>query len=578
MPKKHISPTQFFLSVLAPALQIQWILGVGFSICILVSIAYLYLQDPRFPMENIWVNLAGLGMSVGSFALGSFLIKHFDIKNHISVRRGAWIVFLTWVLGCTISAIYFMLAGFPDPTNVEAYSWIRRFVDGWYESMSGFTTTGSSILASVEKFPRSVLLWRSMTHWYGGMGIAYLSVTVWKSFAFRREPIINAEAESPNYVEFKKETEAMQSGYDFLKVYSVLTIVLIALLYFSGIFFRTPSHIHWYDNAFEAVNYSMSIMGTGGFGVHDASSGLPVFENGQRIIGGLRNPVSDWICGIFMFFAGMNFGVWYLFLFKRDLKGILKNAEFKWYLIFCVTITVSIWFFLVQYNVYPTIWESLRYSLFNMASIVSTTGLANWDFNNWPAEAQGILFICYLIGGCVGSTAGGPKITRFLVAGRYLWNEIKTLIVGDHYGSFEIDGVVYTRHAAGLVTASMAIYYMIFLFGAIALMVLSHSPVLPDGTHTRLDFTSAIASSIANLGNIGPAVAIGTVNSGPTGNYYAFSTLGKVLMIFLMFIGRVGVLTFLMLFITHRGEAHMRQSVSESRNKELQGPVIAAAA
>ncbi len=279
-----------------------------------------------------------------------------------------------------------------------------------------------------------------------------------------------------------------------------------------------------------------------------------------------------------MLFAGINFGIWYMFLIKRDIKSILKNAEFKWYMIFCASITVSIWAILVQYHVYPSIWEALRYSLFNMASIVSTTGLANWDFNSWPAEAQGILFICYLIGGCVGSTAGGLKITRYMISSKYMWNEMKMLILGREIGSFKIDGVTYSRHAAALVTASMAVYFLLFLFGAIALMIVSHAVVLPDGTRTELDFTSAIASSIANLGNIGPAVAIGTVNSGPTGNYYAFSTLGKVIMIVMMFIGRIGVLTFMMLFITHRGESHMKDSVAESRNKELQGPIITVAA
>ena len=569
MKKNNVSHTSFLLGVIAPALQIQWVLVIGFVISLLVSIFFIVVSDSRYPQESLFPNVSGILMAGFSYLFGSYLVKKYNIQTNITVRRGAWIVFLTWCIACTISSLYFVIAGFPDPNNIQNYSFIRRFVDGWYESMSGFTTTGSSILASVEVFPRSVLFWRSLTHWYGGMGIAYLSVTLWKSFIFKREPIINSEAESPNYVQYDSEKEAIVSGHDFLKVYIVLTTILALLLFVSGTFFRTQPYVHVYDNAFESINYAMSTLGTGGFGVHDASAGLLIFENGQRIIGGLRNPVSDWIIGLFMFFSGMNFGIWYLLLFKGNLKGVWANKEFKMYLAFCVLITVSIWYFLVKYNVYPSIWESLRYSLFNMASIVSTTGLANWDFHSWPAEAQGILFICYLIGGCVGSTAGGLKITRFIVSGTYLWNELKMLIVGNSYETFEVDGVTYSRHAAGLVTASIAVYYMIFLFGAIMLMVVSNAPVLPDGSVTKLDFSTAVASSIANLGNIGPAVAIGNVNAGPTGNYYSFSIIGKILMIILMFVGRIGVITFLMLFVTHRGEEHMKDSIAESHNKEL---------
>lgn len=555
--------TNFFLSVLAPALQLQYILGFGFLFTLVISLFYYFLNDARYPKENPWLIVLGMVLSFGSYFLGGYLIKVFTIKNHVSARRGAWIVTLVWFIACTISAIVFVAAGFPDPKRIEDFSLFRKFVDGWYESMSGFTTTGTSILPSVEAMPRGILMWRSLTHWFGGMGIAYLAVTLWKAFAFRRAYIINAEAEGPNIVEFDTEKEALQSGYDFLKAYILLTIILITLLAFSGAYFRSLPYLHWYDNAFESINYAVSTLGTGGFGIHDASEGLPVFENGQLIIGGLRNRVSDWIIGFFMFFSGMNFSLWYMLFFTKERKTIWENTELKVYLVFCTAIVLSIWYILVQHNVYPSIWEALRYSLFNMATIVSTTGLANWDFHTWPASAQGILFICYLVGGMVGSTAGGLKILRYVVSFRYLWNEIQNLILGKADRSFKVDGIRYDRHQAGLIAASMGLYYFIFLLGAISLMVFSATMVLPDGTKKSLDFSTAVGSSIANLGNIGPAVAIGNVNAGPTGNYFAFSEMGKIIMILLMYIGRVGILSFLMLFITARGEEQLKESIAE---------------
>jgi trk system potassium uptake protein TrkH len=555
----------FFLSVLAPALQLQYILGWGYVLTLAVSLFFLFIGDTRFPSETPFVSVAGIMASFGSWACGLWLVRQFGIKNHLSMRRGAWIMVLTWFIACSISALFFTLAGFPSPSRIEEFSLLRRFIDGWYESMSGFTTTGASILPSVEVFPRSVLFWRSLTHWFGGMGIAYLGMTVWKSFGFKRGPIINAEAESPNHVDFDTEADAIKSGVDFLRAYSLLSGIMFALLLISGILFREVPYEHWYDNVFESASYTVSTLGTGGFGVHDASEGLPVMgENGQLVIGGLRNRVSDWIIGIFMFFCGMNFSLWYVLLFKGEWRVVLRNSEFKVYLGMCAAITLSIWYFLAKYHVYDTIWESLRYALFNMATIVSTTGLANWDFHFWPAEAQGILFIAYLLGGSVGSTAGGLKVTRYIVATKYLYNELRQLITGDAIKEFVIDDMVYTRHSAGLITATMAVYYLLFLGGAIGLMVITPHMVLPDGTVKSLDFVSAVGSSIANLGNIGPAVALGTINAGPTGNYFAFNEAAKVLLICLMFVGRVGILSVLMIFITEKGEEKYKQSVAES--------------
>ncbi|MFM5957382.1 MAG: hypothetical protein ACKOQ2_09530, partial [Dolichospermum sp.] len=184
------------------------------------------------------------------FALGMFLNKNFLEGQKIpkSLRRGALITILAWIFGCTVSALTFVLAGFPDPSRVGDFSFFRMFVDGWYESMSGFTTTGASILPSVEVFPRSLLLWRSTMHLIGGMGIAYAGITIIKAISTPREDIINGEAETHTILEYHSEEEARESGFDFLKIYLLITGILIGLLLISGATLRQTPYKNWHDN------------------------------------------------------------------------------------------------------------------------------------------------------------------------------------------------------------------------------------------------------------------------------------------------------------------------------------------
>ncbi len=225
--------------------------------------------------------------------VGTRLARSVPKQSALDIQQGVWAVALTWFFAITTSAIVFVLAGFPDPTRVGDFPLYRRLVDGIFESVSGFTTAGGSILPSVEVFPRGVLMWRSLTHWFGGVGIAFFALTLLRSFRWKRETVINAEAEGPNYIRFLSEHEARAAGFDFLKVFGLLTVVLAILLFASGALYRSTPYLHWYDNVFDAVNHAVSVMGTGGFGVYDASVGLQVLEHGQLVNGGLRDHVSE---------------------------------------------------------------------------------------------------------------------------------------------------------------------------------------------------------------------------------------------------------------------------------------------
>lgn len=545
-------PSRFLASFLI-ALQAQVTLAVGFLFCLSVSAFYIYQNDLRFAAERPDVLGAGLALSAGCWLLGKWLSRRVPSNSALDIQEGVWAVALTWFFAVSISAIVFVLAGFPDPARVGDFPLYRRFVDGIFESVSGFTTAGGSILASVEVFPRGILMWRSLTHWFGGVGIAFFAVTLLRSFRWKRETVINAEAEGPNYVRFLSEDDARTAGFDFLKVFGLLTGIMTVLLIISGALYRSTPYLHWYDNVFDAVNHSVSVMGTGGFGVYDASVGLQVLENGQLVDGGLRDHASEWIIALFMWIAGSNLGLWYVLFFKGRAKQFWASREFRTYSLFVLFVTLGIWMDLVLSRTYVTWYDALRVAFFNVNTILSTTGLANTDFTTWPAAAAALLFCCYLVGGMVGSTAGGLKVLRFNLLFKYLQIKLQNFLFGRYKTRASFDGTRYDSSALGLVSVTIVLYFAAFMIGAMLIMITSKQNIMPDGTVKAIDFISAIGASIANLGNIGPAVDIGSLNAGPTGNYFPYSVPAKLIMSGLMMIGRIGVLTVLMIFISRRG-------------------------
>ncbi len=557
-------PSRFIASCLV-ALQAQITLAIGFLFCLGVSAFFIYQNDPRFPTERPEVLAVGLGLSLLYWTVGTQLSRRFAKQSPLDIQQGVWAVALTWFFAVTTSATVFVLAGFPEPARIGDFPFYRRLMDGIFESVSGFTTAGGSILPSVEAFPRGVLMWRSLTHWFGGVGIAFFAITLLRSFRWKRETVINAEAEGPNYVRFLSEDDARTAGFDFLKIFGVLTIALAGSLFISGALYRSTPYLHWYDNVFDAINHSVSVMGTGGFGVYDASVGLQVLENGQLVNGGLRDHISEWIIAIFMWIAGSNLGLWYVLFFKRRFKQFWQSREFRTYVLFVGLITAGIWVDLVLSHTYASWYDALRVAFFNVNTILSTTGLANTDFTSWPAAAEALLFCCYLVGGMVGSTAGGLKVLRFNLLFKYLQIKLQNFLFGRYKTRTTFDGVRYDSSALGLVAVSIVLYFGAFMLGAILIMITSKYNVLPDGSIKAIDFISAIGASIANLGNIGPAVDIGNLNAGPTGNYFPYSVPAKLVMSGLMIIGRVGVLTVLMIFISRRGMDAAKEQVVQQK-------------
>jgi trk system potassium uptake protein len=401
------------------------------------------------------------------------------------------------------------------------------------------------------------------------MGMAYLAITLIRRFSVTKGNIINAEAETPNLVEFENESEASESGFDFLKIYTLLTLVLFVLLVISGVYFGSKGYEKWYDNIFDAWIHTLGTMGTGGFSNYNSSVGLPITVDGVTMAGGLQNKVSEWIIGIFMMFAGSNLSLWYILVFKfKNWRNVFKSRELQVYLsvvgFLSLVIATSLYFDKSGSNFF----DSLRYAFFNVNTVMSTTGFGTADFTKWPPIAQGLLFVCYLVGGMVGSTSGGLKLSRFMVLFRLSVAEIRGLITGKFSSHFTLDGVKYDLRSATLVVINMVLYYILFLVGGILILASSSVVTYVDKSTSSVDFTSAFTASIATLGNIGPAIAVGAVDAGPNGNYFAYSESAKLIMTLLMFVGRVGILTFVVIFMSNLGQKNIEASIPEIEFEE----------
>ena len=524
-----------------------------FAFCLLVSYFYLIQNDPRFPVEQPSVIWTGLLLSLGVVCLW-YLIKPQWTTNYLNLQRWVRIVILAWIIGACISATVFVMAWFPDPHHIADYSLWQRFIDGIFESISWFTTAGWSILPSVEIFPRSILMRRSMTHFIGGMGIVYMTITVLRSLGINRSEVINAESEGPHIVHYHDEKEAIGSGFAFLKVYILLTVVLIVCLFISGWYARLVPYEMRYDNLFDSINYAFSTMATGGFGVYDTSAGLWVRESWVYIIKWLKNPLSEWIIGFFMVFAGMNFWLWYELFFLKNWKIVIRNRELQAFLILVISLTLGIVYFRLRSDISISVWDAARRAFFSVTSIVSTTGLANYDFALWPTNAIGLLLVVYFTWSCVWSTAGWIKILRLLIFLKFAILQIRNLVNNKPLRKVKIDWVEYSVEASSIVLLNIILYFLLFVLGWILIMEVNPIISLLDGSQIANNFTTAFGASIANLGNIWPIPSIDWVNLWPSGNYAVLNSAAKLILSLLMLLWRVGVLSLLLLFMNYKAQ------------------------
>ena len=408
-----------------------------------------------------------------------------------SIKDGFMIVALTWIMLSAIGALPFVFA-----------REIPSYVDAFFETVSGFTTTGATILTDVEALSRGMIFWRSFTHWIGGMGILVFVVMLMKT-TDRSINILKAEMPGPTVD--KLAPKSRDTARILYLLYISLTVLETVLLLLGGM------------GLFDSVVHSLSTAGTGGFGAYNASAAN-------------FSPYIQWVLTVFMLLFGVNFNLYYLLLLGR-VRDIFRNTEFKVYLgIIAAAVTIITVDILPLYQSFST---SLRQASFQVAAIMSTTGFVTADFTVWSPLSKTLLLLLMFLGGCAGSTAGGLKLSRIIILCKMARRELRRTLRPRVVDVIKMDGHRLEEQTAH----SVAVYFALYMLCIGALLVaLSFSP---------FDMETNLFSSVSCFNNVGPAFGM----AGPVGNYSLYQPVLKLLLCAGMLLGRLEIYPMLLLFV-----------------------------
>lgn len=453
-----------------------------FSLAFIPPVA-LAMWDGDYPAAGHFVMAFSLTVAGGIFA-------ELRVDKAVSIQRAEALAVVSgsWLAIGLFAAIPYMFEGL-------------SFVDSFFESISGFTTTGATILTDFGQYGRAFFLWRAMTQWFGGLGVIALFVVMLPRLGIAGRQLFFAEASAAPSEAVSPQVRSAASRLWIL--YSALTVVLVLLLWFAGM------------DVYESVVHALTTMPAGGFSPNPES------------IAGYANPAVEWILTVFMVLAGASFPLLWVAFTRRPL-ALLRDGEFLFYLVVCLTASVVMAALLS--DGLPT-WETLRLGAFQSASLISSAGYASTDYNLWPDSARVVLVVVMVIGGCAGSAAGGPKSVRWVLAAKHIRRQIvqtlhRRAVVPIRYKERVIPDEV-MRAVVTLVFLYVAGY---FVLGVI--LVIAGQPLVTG-------FTAAIAC----LGNVGPAFG----DAGPMGSFAAFSDFEKITLTLAMWVGRLEILSVLVL-------------------------------
>lgn len=477
----------FNYKVIGNILGILLLINGGFMmLCLPVSLYY---------WETDWLAIAlssGITMSVG------FMLRYFTRNNKskdLKKKDGYLIVTAGWIVMSFFGALPYLISGaIPSLTNA------------FFETVSGYTTTGASILTDIEAVSKGILFWRSLTQWIGGMGIIVLALAILPFLGIGGMQLFVAEA--PGITPDKLQPRIQETAKRLWFIYFGLTVTEAILLFIAGM---TP---------YDAINHSLTTMATGGFSTMNASLA------GQ-------SPAIQYIVIVFMFLAGTSFTLTY-FALKRNFTKVIKNEEFVVYTLFTVAITliVTVTLLVVTDN---GLESSFRDALFQVVSIITTTGFVSADYTSWAPFLSVLFFILLFVGGSAGSTAGGVKVIRHVVLFKNSFLELKRQLHPSAVIPVRISGKAIEQSIVYNVLAFIMIYILVFLVGVTLL------------SSMNVDFDTAFGAVATSLGNVGPG--IGDVS--PVDNFSAMPMGGKWLLGFLMLLGRLELFTVLMLLSPH---------------------------
>lgn len=427
--------------------------------------------------------------AAGTLAIGlplTFFLK--PKEQYLYAKEGIMVTSLAWIVMSLVGAVPFVIC-----------REIPSFVDALFEIVSGFTTTGASILNDVEALSHGTLFWRSFSHWIGGMGVLVFLLAV-VNRNNRSMHILRAEMPGPTVD--KLVPKAKRTALYLYAIYIVLTLVLAVMLWCGEM------------NFFEAIVHAFGTAGTGGFGIKNSSLG------GYSVY-------SQWVIAIFMLIFGVNFNLYFLLILGK-VTSVLRNSEI-WVYIGVVVASVTV-ITINIYSQYESVATSLRHSTFQVAAIMSTTGYSTANFDNWPAVSKAILFILMMVGGCAGSTAGGFKLTRVIILFKKIGNDLKKALHPRTATVVKIGGEKVSDETISGVTSYLAIYVLIFLA---VFLILSCDPNVPQANAIETNLTASAAA----FNNIGPGFAA----VGPTCSFAFYSPLSKIVLIFAMLLGRLEI-------------------------------------
>lgn len=435
-------------------------------------------------------------MTTIAFGITSWYFTRHSNKR-IGKREGFLIVGIGWFIVALFSSIPFWLSGV-----------LPSFTNAIFESVSGLTTTGASVINDIESVPKGILLWRSLTQWIGGMGIIVLTVAMFPLLGIGGVELFVAEAPGPT--SDKIHPRIKETAKRLWLIYVGLTALLTILLRLNGM------------NLYDAINHGLTTIATGGFSTKNAS------------IAHFQNTSIHYIILVFMFVAGINYTVIYYSL-KGKFKKVWSSDEFKTYFLFIIGLTVSVTI-IVNNNTNNGLEQSFREAAFQVISIITTTGFVSADYTAWTPALTLLFFILLFIGGCAGSTSGGIKIIRHLVIFKNSFLEIKRLLHPKAMIRVKIDKKIVAPRVLTHILVFLLLYIMLFIFGSILM-----SALLFEFERPLLTAIGAVATS---LGNVGPAIG----DLGPTNNFADIPVVGKWVLVFLMLLGRLELFTVLILF------------------------------
>jgi len=441
-----------------------------------------------------WTAVAGLSATMALVLLFGEILRRIPVKRReYYAREGFVTVGLTWLLLSAFGALPFFISGA-----------IPSYIDCFFETVSGFTTTGASIVPAVEDLPMSLLYWRSFTNWLGGMGVLVFVLAITSSSDNSGDTLHLLRAESPGVKVGKLVPRMRRSTAILYAIYLGLSVIMFVLLVFD-----MP--------AFDALTTVFATGGTGGFSVRNA--GMAAYSR-----------YSQTVMTVFMLLFSVNFTVYYLLLMRR-FRSAFHNEEL-WvfaiiYAVFALSIAVNIRSLMGSFS------DALHHSTFTVASIISTTGFAISDFDAWPWFSKILLVLLMFMGACAGSTGGGIKVVRAILAFKIIRRGVRRTIHPQQVRMIHMDGEVIEDETADSVSVFLLLYIMLFV-GTLILLAFE-----------GLDFTTVFSGAAACLNNIGPALG----KAGPMLNYNCFSPFGKVVLSFAMLFGRLELYPMLMLFI-----------------------------